>query len=163
MESGSTSPPIRVLIADDTPEIVAAWSRLLSRTPGMMALPGVEHVSDLLDAIKTHAPDVVLLDVSMPFSGSALPSALQTPMSSSLSSSLSPLLRASPLDMVARLTAAGTLPRVLIYSGHSDPRIIAQARERGASGYVGKHETPAIVLDAIRRVHAGETVFPKPE
>jgi len=159
MESGSTSPPIRVLIADDTPEIVAAWSRLLSRTPGMMALPGVEHVSDLLDAIKTHAPDVVLLDVSMPFSGSALPSALQTPMSSSLS----PLLRASPLDMVARLTAAGTLPRVLIYSGHSDPRIIAQARERGASGYVGKHETPAIVLDAIRRVHAGETVFPKPE
>lgn len=159
MDPEPSALPIRVLVADDSPAIVSAWSRLLSRTPGMMALPSVGHVNDLLDAIEAHAPDVVLLDVSMP--ACAPPSVPASARTSLAESRLGSEAAVSSLDVVASLKASGHTSRVLIYSGHSDPRIIRKAREGGASGFVGKHEEPSRVLEAIRRVHAGEVVFPR--
>jgi len=50
--------------------------------------------------------------------------------------------------------------RVLIYSGSCDDELAERCLHTGAWGLIGKHQDPAEVLNAIRRVARGEVVLP---
>jgi CheY-like chemotaxis protein len=57
-------PPIRVLVVDDNPDIVATATALL-RVAGYET-KDCDNGTDVLDCVKEHDPDVVLLDIDLP-------------------------------------------------------------------------------------------------
>lgn len=57
-------PPVRVLVVDDNPDIVATATALL-RVAGYET-KDCDNGTDVLDCVKEHDPDVVLLDIDLP-------------------------------------------------------------------------------------------------
>ncbi len=67
---------------------------------------------------------------------------------------------ADPLAEIKRLS--GLIPdvRAIVYSGHADPDLIRAAFDAGAWGFLDKLAPPADMFMVVRRVAAGEAVFP---
>lgn len=119
---------------DDNDRLREAWRRLLDLQPDFEVVGALDRADTLLDAAKTLAPHVILLDLTMDGD--------------------------DPLATLARLFRAQPSARCLVCSGEGDPRVIEAALDAGAWGFVGKHEDPSRVADAIRRVARGEMVIP---
>jgi DNA-binding NarL/FixJ family response regulator len=60
-------------------------------------------------------------------------------------------------DFLARARALGLAPRVLMVTAGITPSESVQILNEGASGIFLKHSSPALLAEAIRRVHGGET------
>jgi two-component system nitrate/nitrite response regulator NarL len=63
-----------------------------------------------------------------------------------------------PRDNVTALRNRGL--KVLVYTSVYDVRLLAEALDAGAQGIVLKHHPEETLLEAIRRVHSGETYLP---
>ena len=62
----SAAKPIRVLLADDHTLIRAGIRALLEKLPGVEVAGEASDGREVIDLIKTHQPDMVLMDISMP-------------------------------------------------------------------------------------------------
>lgn len=125
---------IRILLVDD--HIVLRMG-LVTATGGEADMEVVAEADNGLDAIKayrTHRPDVVVLDLRMPG-----PGGVETTR----------LLREEFPDA-----------RVLVFSNYAGGEDVFQAFRAGACGFVVKDMALERLLDAIRRVHAGEHYIP---
>ena len=63
-----------------------------------------------------------------------------------------------PLDALAELRVVCPEVRTIIYSGRSEPELVARAMKAGAQGFLDKGRSPTKILDAIRRVSRREIV-----
>jgi len=130
-----TATRLKILCVDDSPQLTAAFVKLIALQPDMEPV-GVLHRADGLAAeAARRRPDIVLLDLTMDGQ--------------------------DPLSALADMAKADDRARVIVFTGVSDDKIIDQAMEAGAWGYVDKTQDPGQVLDAIRRVAAGEVVLPR--
>jgi two-component system, NarL family, response regulator DesR len=124
--------PIRVLIVDDWPDHSELCAILMQREPDLEVAGRLDRADELVATCKKVAPHVVLLDVRMP----GMP----------------------PLEALRQLTKEEPACRVIVCSGLDDPRTIDEAFAAGAWGFVAKHKEFPALLDAVRRVAAGEVV-----
>jgi two-component system NarL family response regulator len=83
-----------------------------------------------LALIKTHLPDVALLDLRMP--------------------------RMDGLDVVAEVNAMRLHTKVIVMTSFEDQEDIQHAVKAGARAYLLKDCSRQTLLEAIRRVHLGE-------
>jgi DNA-binding NarL/FixJ family response regulator len=119
---------ISVLLVDDHRSVLWGIGKLIeSATPHMKLVDSVTCGRDALAAMKTHAPDVVLLDLD--------------------------LGEESGLDLVSEIC---DVSRVLIFTGSRDAAVHERAMLAGARGVLHKAEPAEVILKAISRVHAGE-------
>jgi DNA-binding NarL/FixJ family response regulator len=126
---------LSVLLVDDHALVRAGYARLLA------AEEDLHIVGDHADADAAYgallaAPeriDVMLLDLSLP--------------------------GRSGLDLLRRVRARWSLPRVLVCSMHDAPALVQQALRLGAAGFVTKNCDPALLAQAIRDVAAGRRVL----
>lgn len=121
--------PIRLLLADDQALVRGALSALLSLEGDLELVAEVGSGDLVVEAVRTHHPDVALLDVEMP-----------------------------GLDGIAAAAAVRSeFPdvRVLIVTTFGRPGFLRRALQAGASGFVVKDTPAAQLADAVRRVHAG--------
>ncbi|GJD52015.1 Oxygen regulatory protein NreC [Methylobacterium crusticola] len=120
-----------VLIVDDHPIVLQGCRRVLEDA-------GVETVHEATDIVSgyrrfhRHRPDVVVADLT--FQGAAL----------------------SGLALIRRIRAVAPATRILVFSMHDDPVIVARALEGGATGYVLKDTASAELHRAFERVRVGE-------
>jgi DNA-binding NarL/FixJ family response regulator len=130
---------IRVLLADDQELFRAGTGVIIDAQPDMTVVGGA---ADGLAAIRLAdelSPDVVLMDMRMPEAdGVEATRQLFTPA------------------RVARRD--GPLRVIVLTTFNLDDRAAAAIR-LGASGFLLKDATPAMLLDAIRTVHAGNAVL----
>src|SRR5436190_17422055 len=63
------SAPIRVLVAEDDPQLRAALTDLLSDEPGLHVVGAAADADEAISMAAEHAPDVAILDVRMPRGG----------------------------------------------------------------------------------------------
>jgi DNA-binding NarL/FixJ family response regulator len=123
------APAIRVLIADDH-EIVRAGLRvLLDNAPGFSVVGEAGDGAEALEVARRVAPDVVLLDLSMPVHPG--------------------------IDFISALSAIGAV-RVLVLTAAIDRARTIEVLQRGARGVVLKECGPAHLFKAIRAVVGGE-------
>jgi DNA-binding NarL/FixJ family response regulator len=59
------------------------------------------------------------------------------------------------LPLIQRIKAHDPRTRILVFSMHSDPIIIARALRAGASGYLLKDTSPRELVEAFEKVRAG--------
>jgi two-component system response regulator NreC len=121
---------IRAIIIDDHGVVRSGIRLLLEREDDIEVLGDAEDARNAIFLTRRHKPDVILLDVTMP--------------------------GRSGVDVVSELIVESPQSRVLMLSMEDDPAYVRQAFAAGASGYVLKEAADNEVVDAIRRVAAGE-------
>ena len=126
---------VRVVLVDDHPAILEAVSAAVRGAPDLV-LAGTERSLDgaraLLDGPGATACDVIVSDVQLAGEAEGL----------------------RLLDAIG-----GEGPGVLLLSSFDQPPLVRTAFERGAAGYLLKTSELPEILDAIRTVAAGGTMF----
>jgi two-component system, NarL family, response regulator DesR len=123
---------IRLLLADDQELVRSALQALLELQEDFEIVASVRRGDEVVDAARTHRPDVALLDIEMP-----------------------------GLDgLAAAAVLSDQLPdcRVVILTTFGRAGNLRRAMDAGAVGFVVKDVPPEVLADAIRRVMAGERV-----
>jgi len=126
------SNPVRVGIVDDHPSIVAAVSDAVEAADGLTLAGTGRTLEDGIDLASR--VDVLVCDLQL----------------------------AGHAEGLQVLDAARALPRppaVLLVSGFGHGSVMRAAIDRGAAGYLDKGAEVAAIVDAIRTVAAGGTVF----
>jgi len=124
---------IRILIADDHAFVREGTRRILEQEP---YLEVVAEAADGEEAVKLSYdlnPDVALLDVAMP--------------------------RVDGIEATRRIKAMCPAVAILVLSAYDDDQFIFGLLEAGAAGYLLKNVRGQEIVDAIRAVHAGESVL----
>jgi DNA-binding NarL/FixJ family response regulator len=119
----------RVLLADDHRLVAEGLRSLLA--PHFDVVGIVSDGRELVSAAKTLAPDVVVLDVSMP----AL----------------------NGIEAARQLRAAGSRAKVVFLTMHREVTYAARALEAGASGFVLKHSAASELVTAVQEALKGGT------
>ena len=121
---------IRVLLADDHTLVRAGIRALLEKIPGVEVAGEAGDGRALLDLIKTHKPDVVLLDISMP--------------------------GLNGLQTLAHITRDFPHVQVVILSMHHNDEYVLQALKSGVSGYLLKRAATTELAAAVKTVVDGQ-------
>jgi DNA-binding NarL/FixJ family response regulator len=124
---------IRILIADDHAFVREGTRRILEQEPDLEV---VAEAGDGEEAVKLACdlkPDVALVDVAMP--------------------------RVDGIEATRRIKAQCPAVAVLVLSAYDDDQFIFGLLEAGAAGYMLKSVRGQEIVDAIRAVHAGESVL----
>jgi EAL domain-containing protein (putative c-di-GMP-specific phosphodiesterase class I)/CheY-like chemotaxis protein len=124
---------IRVLIADDDPEVLELLGRVIADDPSMEVVASARGADEAIDLATQHHPDVAVLDVRMPGGGG--PRAARA------------IRQQSPdTDIIA-------------FSTFEAPESVLGMLEAGARGYVSKSDPAPEIARAIRRCREGETAL----
>ncbi|MFJ7157450.1 response regulator [Streptomyces sp. NPDC101118] len=126
-------PAIRVLLVDDDPLVRSGLRLMLGGASDIEVVAEAADGAEVAPLVDAHAPDVVLMDIRMP--GVDGLAATET-------------LRARPGP-----------PEVIVLTTFNTDEHVLRALRAGAAGFVLKHTPPAQIVDAVRRVAAGEPVL----
>ncbi|MDB4950279.1 MAG: two component transcriptional regulator, LuxR family [Gemmatimonadetes bacterium] len=126
--------PIRIVLADDHELVLEGLRSLLESEADMEVLATATLADQLLDVVRRHRPDLVVLDLEMGEVGG--------------------------LTCLERMKADHPEVRVLVLTAYSDGESMRAALEGGADGYALKTEPPQQTVASIRQVHRGHLVFP---
>ncbi len=125
---------VRIVLADDH-ELVLEGLRSLIDSEGDMKVAATATTGEqLMEAVRRHAPDVVVLDLEMGELGG--------------------------LRCLELLRTEHPEVRVLVLTAYSDGESMRAALEGGAAGFALKTEPPQQTVASIRQVHRGHLVFP---
>ena len=130
MSAADSGARIRVLVADDHPVVRDGLRAYLAQHPGIEVVGEAGNGLELLEGCRRLAPDVVLLDHSMP--------------------------GMKGIEAVSHLRFVAPRTRVVILTMLEDREVVREARRAGAHGFLVKDAAPAEVTRAILAVHAGE-------
>ena len=127
---------IRLLLADDYEFILEALQAILCREADVSVLGVALDGRTALELTGTLAPDILVLDVSMP--------------------------DMDGVEVTRVVKARHPKVKVIAFSGHSDAEIARRVLAAGASGFVAKASASDEIVPAIRDVAAGK-VFLSPQ
>ncbi len=130
----SDAPQIRIVLADDHALVLEGLRALISAEPGLCVVATATDGERLLEAARRFSPDVVAMDLQMPFMDG--------------------------LTCLQHIRAENLPVRVLVISAFGDAQSLRAAFESGADGFALKTDSPEMTLAAIRQVAAGHMVFP---
>lgn len=130
-EAGVT-PPIRVLVVDDHPVVREGLVALLT-VPGIEVAGEAATGAEAVEAFRRLAPDVLLVDLRLP--------------------------GMSGTEAIRRIRAEAPTARALVLTTYEGDAWVREALDAGAAGYLLKDAPAGTILDAIRRIAAGERTF----
>ena len=126
---------IRVVLADDQPLVRAGFRMLLDAEDDIEVVGEADDGAAALALVRSHRPDVVLMDVRMPDVDG-----------------LEALRAISDDDDLAAV-------KVLVLTTFELDEYVFEAVRLGASGFLVKHTQPAELIRAVREVAAGEALL----
>lgn len=124
---------IRVLIVDDDPLVRAALVVMLASADDVAVVGEAADGEQVEQAVRAHAPDVVLMDIRMP--------------------------HVDGLLATERIRATTDPPHVIVLTTFDADDHVLRALRAGASGFLLKDTPPPEILRAIRLVVAGEPML----
>jgi DNA-binding NarL/FixJ family response regulator len=134
MSEKASGSSIRVMVVDDHELFRQGVSSILSRIDDVEVVAEAENGRVAVQKAKEYRPDVVLMDINMPV--------------------------CDGLRATRQIKAEHPDIRILILTVTDTEEMLFEAIKSGASGYVLKNATPALLIDSVKRVSAGEPVIP---
>jgi DNA-binding NarL/FixJ family response regulator len=130
---GAPVKKIRVVVADDHPDMIVKVRRTLSE--GFEVVDVVEDGNQAVDAVLMMDADILVIDISMPI--------------------------LDGLQAAKRLRKANCRAKIVFLTMHEDRDYVAAALSTGASGYVTKARLTADLVHAIHEALSGN-IFVSP-
>ncbi|MFD5416568.1 response regulator [Streptomyces sp. NPDC127069] len=125
-----TAKVIRVVIADDEPLIRAGIRMILTSAPDIEVVAEGANGREAVELARSHAPDVVLLDIQMPV-----------------------------MDGLTALGELGRVvpgARALVLTTFGEKENVLRALGQGSAGFLLKDSAPAELIGAVRAAAAGD-------
>jgi DNA-binding NarL/FixJ family response regulator len=120
---------IRVLVVDDHAVVRAGLAAILGCTEDLECVGTVGDAAGALKLAEDLAPDVILLDVSMP--------------------------GGDGVSVTRELRRRGRPVRILVLTSFSEPDLVVDVVQAGADGYLLKESEAETILDGVRAAAAG--------
>ena len=121
---------IRLVLADDHPLILDGLEALFGVAGDFAVVERCVTGDEALRAVERHRPDVLVLDIRMP--------------------------GPDGLEVVRELRRRALPVRVVILTAAIEEREVLEAVRLGVAGVVLKEMAPRLLVQAVRKVHAGE-------
>lgn len=125
--------PVRVLLVDDDPLVLAGLRFLLDSADDIAVVGEAGDGDMVVAAAREHRPDVVLMDLRMP--------------------------RMDGVTATSQLRGIPDAPHVIVLTTWDVDDAVVRSIEAGASGYLLKSSSPGEILGAIRAVVAGDAAL----
>jgi len=122
-----------VLVVDDDPLVRAALAMVLGGAADLELVGEAGDGAEVPTAVAQTSPDVVLMDIRMP--------------------------QVDGLTATERLQASRDAPEVIVLTTFDADDQVLRALRAGASGFLLKDTPPAAIVEAVRRVAAGEPML----
>jgi DNA-binding NarL/FixJ family response regulator len=122
---------IRVLLVDDQALVLSGLRALLDLDDDLEVVATCADGSEVVPAVRVHAPDVVVMDVRMK--------------------------QVSGPDATRALAGEPDPPPVLVLTTFDDDEVVAAALSAGAAGFVLKEAPGEDIIRAVREVAAGRS------
>ena len=119
----------RLLLADDHALVLGGLRSMLEKNFDVVGV--AEDGEALVEAAGKLAPDIIVLDISMP--------------------------RLNGIEAARRLSRSLPKSRLIFVTMHADATFVSEAIKAGASGYVLKRSAPEELVTAIEEVRRGRT------
>ena len=124
---------IRILLAEDHVVVREGTRQLIQREPDMEVVGEAGDGEEAIDLTNKLHPNVVIMDIAMP--------------------------RLNGIEATKQIKALHPAISVLILTAYDNDQYIFAILEAGAAGYLLKNVRGSELIDAIRAVHAGESVL----
>jgi two-component system, NarL family, response regulator LiaR len=129
------SQPSTLVICDDHKILTDALAMVVERDPELrLVAPPVHTAEQAVEICREHHPDVVLMDIV--FKGGI-----------------------DGIEATRRIKEISPATKVVIMTAHDDERLLVDAVEAGASGFLGKDEAADQVLAAAKAAAEGEVLI----
>jgi two-component system, NarL family, response regulator LiaR len=125
--------PLRILLADDHALVREGTRQILEREPDMEVVAEANDGQETIFLVEREHPDVAIVDISMPV--------------------MNGIEATKGIKRVSPQTA------VLVLTAYDDDQYVFAIIEAGAAGYLLKNARSSALIDAVRRVHEGESVL----
>ncbi|WP_426593634.1 response regulator [Cellulomonas sp. McL0617] len=125
------TPTIRVVLVDDDHLVLAGLRMILGGAPDIDIVGEASDGAAGVALVEREAPDVVLMDIRMP--------------------------RMDGLQATRALRSSAT--RVIVLTTFDTDEMVLTALQNGASGFLLKDTAPAELVEAVRRVAAGDPML----
>ena len=127
---------IRILIVDDHPIVRMGISAIINARSDMVAVAQANSGEEAIALFRQHIPDITLMDLRLPGMGG--------------------------VEAIRAIRAVSPKARFVVLTAYEGDEDIHQALKSGAQGYLIKGMPHEDLIEAIRRVHAGEYFVPVP-
>jgi DNA-binding NarL/FixJ family response regulator len=128
--------PIRILIVDDHPIMRVGISALLASSSETETVAQAGTGEEAIELHALHHPDITLMDLRLP--------------------------GISGVETIRRIRSQSPAARFIVLTTYEGDEDIYQAMEAGAAGYLVKGMPKEMLINALRRVHAGGRFLPPP-
>jgi len=124
---------IRILLADDHIMVREGTRKILEREPDLKVVAEAGDGREMIALAEQERPDVLIVDISMPVMN----------------------------GIEATRVVKRALPQaaVLVLTAYDDDQYVFAILEAGAAGYLLKNIRSSELIDAVRKVHEGESVL----
>src|SRR6266702_1535975 len=130
----ATPEPILLLICDDHRLLTDTLTSVVSQDESLVMLPAVHSSEEAVELVRQRSPDVILMDIE--FRGSM-----------------------SGIEATRRIKEASPSTKVVIMTAHEDERLLVEAVEAGASGFLRKTEGVDELIEAVKAAALGEILI----
>jgi DNA-binding NarL/FixJ family response regulator len=134
MTSHATLGPVtKVLIVDDDALVRSGLALIIGGQQDIEVVGQAADGQEALDLVRSLQPDIVLMDIRMPVLGG--------------------------LEATEQIAAMAEPPQVIVLTTFDADDYVARALGAGASGFLLKDTPPADIVEAIRKVAAGDPML----
>jgi len=124
---------IKILIADDHAVVREGTRQILEQEPDLEVVAEAGDGEEAVRLAGTFKPDVAMIDIAMP--------------------------RVDGIEATRQIKALYPTIAVLILTAYDDDQFVFSLLEAGAAGYLLKSVRGRELIDAVRRIYAGESVL----
>jgi DNA-binding NarL/FixJ family response regulator len=124
---------IRILVADDHVVVREGTRQILDREEDLEVVAQASDGQEAIDLVLQHHPRVALLDISMPLMNG--------------------------IEATRKIKELAPQTAVLVFSAYDYDEYVFAILEAGAAGYLLKNSRSSELVEAVRRVAAGESVL----
>ncbi|MDX2850189.1 response regulator transcription factor [Streptomyces sp. PA03-3a] len=124
---------VRLLLVDDDPLVRAGLRMMLGGAPDVEVVAEAADGGEVASLVREHSPDVVLMDIRMP--------------------------TVDGLAATEALRSRPGAPEVIVLTTFNTDEHVLRALRAGAAGFVLKDTAPREIVEAVRKVAAGEPVL----
>jgi DNA-binding NarL/FixJ family response regulator len=135
-ESANPRRGISVMIVDDHPLMRVGVAAIIDAQPDMCAVAQAGTAEEAIALHDRYRPDVTLMDLRLP--------------------------DASGASAIRRIRARRSEAKFVVLTTYEGDEDIHQALESGAQGYIIKGMPHEVLIQALKRVHAGKRYLPSP-